>query len=495
MDRNVLISSGSGNANPADEALLAGAVRLLERGGRTPIVGLSADCRESARSHPQLRFVSTDEVDAALETSSVLVVVGDLRDAAALERAAAHVARAKLAGVPVAGVALRLPAPRGFAPATALLELLAQCESVSACDGGSSQLLSGLRGRRVETAAPLELLLAGPSHDAGRPETIGVCEELLASSSAAALEAWRGALGTVAKEWPARVVVVATRDLNTVGRIDAFERRVATTWPEWLRAVCACDLFVGDADTITLHVGAANGVVPVAWVQPRQGSDLHSRIGLPELVVPHRADARAIVRTLERARCATLRVVAWRALGPLSEATRSRPFEMHKIQGTARALIAQALAERLRALLESGDVVTADAQLEDWRVHLEREPRWAEMRARAWVLLGRDHEAQAMLERALAQDPHDTECHAALAMVLWRLGDVAGAEETWQRLSALEPHSARAPYQIGCLELVRGRVERALQAWSEAQTREPGHQPSAEAVQRCLATQAGHRVV
>jgi Flp pilus assembly protein TadD len=107
-----------------------------------------------------------------------------------------------------------------------------------------------------------------------------------------------------------------------------------------------------------------------------------------------------------------------------------------------------------------------------WRDQLEEEPRWLLAQAHFTILQGREGEARALLERAIARDPVDVECQATLAMVLWRLGEVQAAEAVWRRVAQLEPHSARAPYQIGCLELLRGRMQRAIRAWDEARSRE-----------------------
>jgi Flp pilus assembly protein TadD len=182
-----------------------------------------------------------------------------------------------------------------------------------------------------------------------------------------------------------------------------------------------------------------------------------------------------------RSRCATLRVVAWRSLGPLAEATQSRPLDLTRLQALARSVVASALAGRVGSALESGSYLLAEQDLARWRGHLEEEPRWLLAQAHFTILQGSEGEARALLERAIARDPLDVECQATLAMVLWRLGEVQAAESVWRRVAQLEPHSARAPYQIGCLELLRGRMQNAIRAWDEARSHEPDAIADAEA--------------
>ncbi|UCE03956.1 MAG: tetratricopeptide repeat protein [Candidatus Latescibacterota bacterium] len=483
--RPVLISSDSGSGRPADEALLASAVRLLARGARSSVFAVTRDISKSTLAHPDLRFVSEPEIDAALEESALLVVVGDLTHEANVERAALHVARAKLAAVPTALVAARLPVAAESERTRALMPFLAQCESLSAADATTARRLACQCGGRVDTTAPLELLLElDEVADPPPPPMIGVSGECLARTSKAS--GLVQALRRLSSSEHARVVV-----LDTGSGCDCeFETHSFGDWNSWLQALTSLDLWLDEANSIASSVAATHGVRPIAVVDPEQSSALHARIGLAKLVVPRDADAETVARQLQiahatppsdlRSRCATLRTVAWRALGPLAESTSSRPLDLKQLDSAGRAFLAGALGARVRTALESGSYLTAEQDLARWRDQLEEEPRWLLAQAHFTILQGREGEARALLERAVARDPVDVECQATLAMVLWRLGEVQAAEAVWHRVAQLEPHSARAPYQIGCLELLRGRMQRAIRAWDEARSRE---QESAEEVE------------
>ncbi len=399
----VLISSGSGSGSFADEVLLASAVRLLARLAPAPVLALSSDPPRSARSHPGMRCVPEEEVDGALDAAALLVVVGDLSRPTRLARAAAQLVRAKWARVPVALVAVRLPqsdgAPPGKvdlgkaepakpepgkvdpvkgeagkadsgkldlgkAPALAadpadarangvFLPLLSQAESVSACDRESARVLAALSGKRVETTAPLEILLEIDVPRSGASCTIGIGTEVLsAGASCGLLEA----LEQASASWGARVIAIAPPGVEPPPR---FECCATPDWNTWLDAALACDVLVDAADSTLLVVAAAHGVRPLALVRGSRRPDLHGRLGLGALVVPWDAGAEAFTAALQqaqkqtpdavRARCAPLRSVAWRALGPLADATRSRPLQLHGLRPEALALVTAAREARAHA--------------------------------------------------------------------------------------------------------------------------------------------------
>lgn len=484
----VLISSGSGNDRSEDEVLLASTVRLLSRGTRPAIVALSSDIARSSRAHPELHFHPEEQLATALESCAALLIVGDLSSASRLQSVALQVAQAKLARVPVALVAVRLPQPPSMCGAE-LCALLAQCESVSASDAQSALTFSTCSGQRAHTAAPLELLVQEPRRRAlDQPRRLGFDETLLDQVDPALVQA----LAEAAAVADVSIVAIGHDSARRSAPTHGYTRRVAATWSAWLQEISACDVFVGAANSVALHVAAGHGVVPIAVVRAGEKADLHERLGLSKLLLEERAtntQARAAVqqalacnRDALAAQAETLRTVAWRALGPLADATRSRPLDLDKLSPSSRRLVARALEARVRCALEAGDFDFAARELARWRRQLERESRWALVQAQLEILQGREEDARVLLERAIAMGPDDCECHATLAMVLWRLGDVDAARRQWERVAELEPGSARAPHQIGCLELLRGRMEQALRAWREASERDPMHAPSNRAL-------------
>lgn len=485
--RPVLISSASGSGRVEDEVLLASTRRLLSRGARRPIVALSSNLAISSAAHPDVDFLPSEELIEALESAQTLLIVGDLSSVERLREAARQVAQAKLAGVPVALVAVRLPQP-GTPCELDLCAVLAQSESVSTSDADSARGYQECSGQRAHIAAPLELLMRA---DPERPRTAGGCvgidETLLTGTDARFVQQLDA---SVAKA-NLRLVAVA-RPASPAKAAHAYMRRESADWRTWLQAIGACDVFVACAHSLALHVAAGQEVVPLGVADGDARSELLERLGLASLVIQRDASqaqvddafqsARAFDRGVLAARAATLRTVAWRALGPLADATCSRPLRVAALPDGARRLVARSFEVRVRQSLEAGALDAAADQLAAWRLELENEPRWALAQAQLEILHGRERDARVLLERATAVDPSDIECHATLAMVLWRLGDVDAARQQWERVAELEPASARAPYQIGCLEMLRGRMEQAILAWREAGTREPEHQPSQRAL-------------
>jgi tetratricopeptide (TPR) repeat protein len=480
----VLISSGSGNGRAEDEVLLASTVRLLSRGARPAIVALSSDIALSSRAHPDLHFHPEAQLTAALESCSALLIVGDLRSPSRRERVALQVAQAKLARVPVALVAVHLPQPESMGGRD-LCALLAQCESISASDAQSALTFSEYSGQRAHTTAPLELLAdVRRRRDRGEPRRLGFDEDLLKGANPAIVRA----LAEAAAEAGASIVAIGHEASQRKSATHPYDRRATETWSDWLQEISDCDVFTGRVNSVAVHAAAGQGVVPIAIAGVGENGDLHERLGLSELLLAEMATRAQVRDAVHRAlfysrdalvaQAATLRTVAWRALGPLADATLSWPLQLDKLAQSSRRLVARALEARVRRALESGDYDFASRELERWRAQLENESPWALAQAQLEILQGHEADARVLLERAVATSPDDCECHATLAMVLWRLGDVDAARGAWERVAELEPRSARAPYQIGCLELLRGRMEQALRAWHEASGRDPSHAPS-----------------
>ncbi len=263
-----------------------------------------------------------------------------------------------------------------------------------------------------------------------------------------------------------------------------FERIVATNHTQWAEVIDGCRMFIGAAGSVALHLAAANGSVPIALADAASDSDLHARLGMPGLIVRRSAATEEWASVLESAlahrpdeirfRCSPLRAVAWRGLGHLSDARVSRQLTLDGCHDEARALVSDALSQRLQPWLDRGDVLTCEAELARWEAALQSQPRWAAARARIWSLQGCDDEARRLLEQALARHPDDADCLAALAMVAFRLGDPGTSESCWKRLVCLQPESAFAAEQLGCLEMLRGRPDAAQEAWSEALRRDAG---------------------
>ena len=482
----VLISSGSGSGRSEDEVLLASTLRLLARGTRPLVAALSSNLALSSQAHPELQFHSEDDLVVALESSAALLIVGDLSRTSRLERAALQVTQAKLARVPVALVAVRMPRP-GSRCERDLCALLSQCESVSTREAESALAFFECSGQRADTAAPLELLMRVERRRASdAPVLVGLDEALM---NHVRPTFWR-AFEAAAAARGAHLVAIAPDEAPRVAH--AYERRVATTWREWLQEISDCDMFLADANSVALHLAAGQGVVPLAVAADPRHSDLHERLGLSELVMTPQAGSKHVREVLERARvysratlsarAATLRTVAWRALGPLADVNRSRDLRADQLPAGALRTLARAVEARVRRALEAADFPFAESELRHWRPHIESEPRWALAQAQLEILQGREDDARILLERAVASSPDDTECLATLAMVFWRLGNDEAAHEAWNRVAQLEPASARAPYQMGCLELLRGRIEQALRAWGEALERDPSHVPTRRAL-------------
>ncbi len=97
--------------------------------------------------------------------------------------------------------------------------------------------------------------------------------------------------------------------------------------------------------------------------------------------------------------------------------------------------------------------------------------------ASAWLdqWAGRAEEALKAYRGVVAAEPGRAEAWEALANLLYRRSDFAGAEEAFNKLVALQPRHAEAWSRLGSLSLKLGRREAALQAWEEALRLDPSN--------------------
>ena len=465
MPGPVLISSNSGSGHPQDEALLAAALRLLERGSWGTTRALTHDSDISGRAHPYLEFFEEDCIESALSGCRLLMVVGDLRAAAARQRAALHVLQAKGAGIPVALVSVRLGNTcLASQSEQATLRILAQAESMTTCDSDSAASMAQCMNRRVTTTAPLELVLSAkpaPHIDRG----IGLENEYLEELSAAERDAILFSVAAFASDHGLRATIVCANQPPSYKVPEYIECAAVPNWTQWMRALTQVRICVARPDSVALHLAVAQGAIPVT--QARGGSTLLTeRIGLHGFSAGMCAQSwRRLLENALQLRCeevaarsAPLRVVAWRALGPLSDAVRCQALDLRDDE-RLRRVTSQVLAAHWSELLDAGEFARVEQQLETWR-DLASEPGWAAARARAWTLQGQDHAGRVLLEEVLTNDPSDAACLRLLAMILWRQGDTAAAQRCWQRI-------INAGGEAGTAALEQWN---ALQMWNDAET-------------------------
>jgi len=492
MRRLVVLSTAAGSGNAADDARLAALALLLRRRSQTPLVAVTPQPTRVLRAHPDLHCIDDAEFGTTLAHADLVCVsVASHGDPLRLERAAQHAAMARLAGVPVAWVAADCADGAGAAAS-----LLAGVESVSASDAESAAVIAALRGRRVEVVAVPELVdeteVVAPALRRGR---IALDAAFLDALDAAASEALRAALRAFA---PRAIVVLG--DARRVTALAEFTRiePAPASWPAWQRALASCQIVVtGDALGVAAAALAA-GVVPVvATTAPV----LLARVALHECAIRDGRDSAAWARALAAAahaattlpsRVAPLRALAWRGLGVLADAARNVVPDPAAAAPASRRIFARACADLAAPALAAGDAAGAERVLDAWGDVFDGDPAWAEARARADALLGRDADAVARLQRAAVACPDDARVHAALARAWLRRGDWAAALGAWQRCAELQPHAAEPWAEMAQLALAGGRVSEALTALAAAQAREPGHAASVQAVRALFAAEA-HR--
>jgi len=436
----VLISSNTGSGHPSDEALVAAARRLLGRGAWDNIRLLTGDAAITARAHPDLEAFVDDDITAALTDCRLMMVVGDLTGHTARKRAAQHVLQAKAAGVPVALVSVRLGSADTPTDMTDdSIQILAKAESFTTCDGASANILLQCTGRRVATTAPLELVLSAkvPPHSS---QQIAIEEEFLQSLTSHEQQIMLEAVAAIATTHGLRAVVVCAQKCPDVQLPDSIECVAVRTWTQWMRALSQVRICLGRPNSIALHLAVAQGAIPLSN-NSSSAADLTERIGLGELSAGVCAESWRLL--LEQAlqfsttdvcaRSTPLRVVAWRALGSLSEAVRSCPLELQQ-DDTLRAAVCHLFDQQWQEQLAVGDFAVVETHLKQWEQDLATEPGWAAARARVWTMQGADSAARTLLEETLTADPNHTQCLSLLAMVLWRLGDGPAAQRCWKRI-------------------------------------------------------------
>jgi hypothetical protein len=439
MPGPVLISSNSGSGHPADEAVLAAALRLLERGSWGAVRVLSQDVGCTGRAHPHVETFAEEDIDAALADCRLLMVVGDLSDTTRRERAARHLLSAKRQQVPVALVSVRLGGSCAKTPRhDDALRILAEAESITACDAPSATVIAHCMQRRIATTAPLELVLsAKPMPHASHAMALeGEFLEQLPESER------RTVLDTVSRfaaRHDLRTTVVFTAKAPSFALPETLECLAAPTWTQWMRALSQVRICIARPDSVALHLAVAQGAVPITQAA-HEGVDLSERIGLHSFAAGMCTRSwstlleQALATRIEDvcARSAPVRVVAWRALGSLSEAVRSRPLALEDDPVLRRSAM-RLLATHWRRLLQQGAFPHVESQLLAWS-SCQGETAWAASRAQAFVLQGRDTAARVVLEDALTQSPQDSECLSMLAMILWRNGDPHAADRCWTRI-------------------------------------------------------------
>jgi hypothetical protein len=363
----VLLDIEPGQDSLASTVSWAAALRLLSRGAFGPVRLLAPTRRARRLLGTSLPVISERQAPQAIRESALVVLAGKLVDVKALERAARWVVMAKEAGVPVALAAVRLPDVASNHPA---LAVLAQCDSVSAGDAASARRLAALRRDRIECTAPLELLLeCEPELQESRPFTVGLCARTLRRGGRP-LQQILQHLSEVAS---AQILVFEAGESRRRRTAHGFHARPVTTWNEALLAVSRCHLFVAEPDSMWLHMAAAVGAAPVAWLKDKTRSELHDRLGLDDLVLSGNGTPGSVVEGLERGasrvqpflrrRIDTLRMVAWRSLGILAQAVRSTPLDFDALDAGTRGFVAQVLGRTPFASARERSPYSATASL------------------------------------------------------------------------------------------------------------------------------------
>jgi len=377
------------------------------------------------------------------------MIVGDRVDPTARDRAAAHVLAAKAHSVPVALVSVRLQSPcTGRQHEDAALRILAEAESITTCDTYSATLLTRCMGRRVATTAPLELVLsAKPTTHAER--AVALDAEVLARMEQHDRRVLLEALADLCTQRSMQASIVCAHQAPDYRVPDTIDCIAVPTWSQWMRALGQVRICIAAPDSVALHLAVAQGAFPIP-LPLGSASELTERIGL-QTVSPGMCRRSwdvlfedALQNRIDDvcARSAPLRAVAWRALGSLSEAVRSRALPLQE-DGALNHAVASMLATRWRHLLECGDFPQVEKDLSSWNACAST-PTWAAARAHAWILQGQDDAARAVLEETLTRTPQDSECLSLLAMILWRAGDVQAAGRCWTRVIAAGGEAARA---------------------------------------------------
>ncbi len=88
---------------------------------------------------------------------------------------------------------------------------------------------------------------------------------------------------------------------------------------------------------------------------------------------------------------------------------------------------------------------------------------------------GKQDEAAAFLERAVALEPKSAGFHARLGEARFRLGRMDEARESWRTAVTLEPRHADAWSWLGCLDIETGQLDEAVECLRRAIAADPRH--------------------
>lgn len=125
------------------------------------------------------------------------------------------------------------------------------------------------------------------------------------------------------------------------------------------------------------------------------------------------------------------------------------------------------------------DLVRLDEAETAFRDALRIDPSYAEAHRNLGELLqdrGRLEEARDCFESAVrvARGTAPVGLHMRLGAVRWKLGDSAGALDSFERAVSESPDSAEARYNLGSAQLESGRLEEAVRSAREALRLRPG---------------------
>jgi tetratricopeptide (TPR) repeat protein len=95
----------------------------------------------------------------------------------------------------------------------------------------------------------------------------------------------------------------------------------------------------------------------------------------------------------------------------------------------------------------------------------------------------------ALVRQALAESPNDRFLHESLGTLLSKTDDLAGATESWQRVSQLLPHASQAFCQAGLLLALQKRYDEAIQSFNHALRLEPDSYATLDGLANTLAHQ------
>ena len=161
----------------------------------------------------------------------------------------------------------------------------------------------------------------------------------------------------------------------------------------------------------------------------------------------------------------------------------SNPFGRSVVGPSAdeASLAAARRMDQIEALLAQGDLVRAQAAIEEALAAGDEHPRLYYLQGKLHVAKGGDadlEQAVALFERSLAGSPRWIEVRIDLADVYLRLDRLASAESVYHDLDRLVPEHPIGPYGRGYVALLPGRDAVARTLLDEALSRDPEHPAS-----------------